>query len=102
MRSPEPGGVNADRRARLMDLDAEQGDCLPRRPQPVAVGGRSDEHLGEVDDAEEPGRLPLVPVTEEGAGSGVVWVVAVERADHDVGVEDDPHRSSSSRSSRSK
>jgi hypothetical protein len=32
----------------------------------------------------------------------VVGVGVVERADQDVGVEDDPHRSASSRSSRSR
>jgi hypothetical protein len=31
-----------------MNRDAEGGDRLARRSQPPAVGGGSDEHLGEV------------------------------------------------------
>ncbi len=102
MRAPEAGGLDADRLAGLVDLDTERGDRLARRLQPVPVRGGSDEHLGQVDEAEQPGRLPPLAATEERAGVGVARVGAVKRSDRDVGAEDDPHRSASSRSSRSR
>jgi hypothetical protein len=45
-------------------------------------------------------RVAALPAAEERAGAALVRIVGVERADQDVGAEDDPHHPASSRSSR--
>ena len=102
VRAPDARSLDPNRVAGPVDLNAERGDRLSRRPKPITVGSGSHKHLGEVDDADQPGVVPSLPVEEEPAGLGVVGVGVVERANQDVGVEDDPHRSASSRSSRSR
>ena len=94
--------LDADRLARLVDRDAERSDRLARGSKPPAVGGWSDKHLGEVDDADQPRHVLLLPAHEEGARRGMVKIRAIKRADQDVSVEHDFQRRSSSASSRSR
>jgi hypothetical protein len=102
VRAAEACGRDADRLVRLVGRDAEGGDRLARGPQSLLLGRGRDQDLSEVDNADEQTRVAALPPAEERAGAAVERIVAVQRADQDVGVEDDPHRSASSRSSRSK
>jgi hypothetical protein len=61
MGAREAGRLNTGCLAWLVDPDAERVDCFARRPQPAPVGGWCDEHLCQVDDAEQPGRVLFLP-----------------------------------------
>lgn len=98
----EPCRLDADRLAWLVNRDAERSDCLARCAQPLVVGGGSDENLGEVDDADQPCRVLLLPAGEEGAGLEMMRVRAVKRANQDVSVEYELQRCWSSASSCSR
>jgi hypothetical protein len=85
-----------------VDGDAERGDRLACSSQPLPIGGGRDEHLGEIDDTDQPGVVPFLPAGEESAGLRMVRIGAVEGADENVGVENDAQRCSSSSSSLSR
>jgi hypothetical protein len=70
MGAAQAGRLDADRLAWLVDRDSEGRDRLARGPQPAPVGGGGDQHLGQVDDVEQPGRLLPRPVAEERASGG--------------------------------
>jgi hypothetical protein len=74
-------GGDADCLRRLMDGDAEGGDRFTGGQQLLSVGGGCDQHLGQVEDADQPGRLLSPPAAEECPGAAVVSVVAVEGPD---------------------
>jgi hypothetical protein len=99
---PEPGSVDHDGIAGPVDRDAERGDRLSSPSQTLPIVRRSDEDLGEIDGADQPAILPLVPGREQRACLVVMRIAGVERADQDVGVQDDAQRSASSRSSRAR
>jgi hypothetical protein len=99
---PEPGSVDHDGIAGPVDRDAERGDRLSSPSQTLPIVRRSDEDLGEIDGADQPALLPLVPGREQRACLVVMRIAGVERADQDVGVQDDAQRSPSSRSSRAR
>ena len=79
----------SDRLVRLVNRNAKRAYRLPSGPQPSLLGGRGDKDLGQVDHADEPHDVLLVPAAEELARLGVVRVGAIKRADQDIGVEDD-------------
>src|SRR3954470_7438321 len=102
MATTQPCSLHTDRLSRAMDLDAQRGDCLACRSQPLGIGTGGDQYLGEIDDAHQSARLLTPPVGEELARLGMVGVRAVEGADQDIGVENELQRSSSSESRRSR
>ncbi len=102
MSGAEPGGVDRNRIAGPVDRDAERGDRLSCASQALPFLRRRDQDLGEVHDADQSTLVAFMPGREEGACLVVVRIGGVERADQDVGVQDDAQRSASSRSSRSR
>ena len=102
VRVAEPRGLHADPFSGLVDGDPEGGDRLACGSQPLLVGGRRDEHLGEVDDADQPCDVSVLPAGKKRARLRMVRVGAVERADQHIGVEDYSHRCASSSSSVSR
>lgn len=102
MSSAQSRGSHADRLSGPVDRYPQRGDCLACRSQPLRIGARRHQHLGEVDDAHQARGLLLPPIGEEVAGLGVVSIRTVKSADQDIGVEYELQRSSSSASSRSR
>jgi protein-tyrosine-phosphatase len=77
--------ARASRRSARYAMRSRSARYAPRAP--LAAAGCRDEHLGEVDDADQPWGLLRLPAGEERARPGVVGIRAVERGDQHVGVE---------------
>ena len=101
MRLTETGSIDPDRFRRLLNRDTEHRDRGPRTPEGLRIGGRCDQNLGEVDDADRNDLASLSTVGEEPARGRVVRVRRIKSADQDIGVDDD-HRLASSASSRAR
>ena len=82
----KPCRFDADRCVGVVDRDAEQGDRFACDGKPRDVGRGCDKDFGEVHDAHRTGVLAVAPSGEELTNPVVVGIVAVERADQDVGI----------------
>src|SRR5580692_1417367 len=71
----------------LVHGDAEGGDRLPRGGELRRVYGGSDQHLGQVHDADRASVLVLAPLGEQLSSAMMVRVAAIKRPDQDVRVE---------------
>ena len=79
--------VDSDLFVRSMDRHSERSDRLARPEQQLRVAGRGNQHLRQINGADQPDRRLLLPACEESPCPRMVYVGPVECADQDVSVE---------------